>query len=109
MERSTGQEGDRAIVSGLYAVCIVRLVIYTGSIGGSMTKYKETKSRNSITKDFGGKVQVRVKIPANTCHRGESVEFHSLEKPPAWYCAKCGKVLLVETPVNEAFISDLER
>jgi hypothetical protein len=71
-----------------------------------MGTFKETKSRNSTTKDFGGKVEVRTKIPANTCHRGENVEYHSLEKPPVWKCAKCGKVLLVETTVNEAIITD---
>ena len=71
-----------------------------------MIKYRETKSRNSTTKNFGGKVEVRIKIPPNTCHRGENVEFHSLETPPAWYCAKCGKVLLVETVVNDALISE---
>jgi len=69
-------------------------------------KYKETKSRNSVTKDFGGKVEVRTEIPPNTCHPGENIEFHSLEKPPVWKCAKCGGVLLVEKPVNTAIISE---
>ena len=66
--------------------------------------YEEIKSRNSVTKNFGGRVEVKVKIPANTCHPGENVEFHSQEKPPTWKCAKCGKVLLIETPVNTATI-----
>jgi hypothetical protein len=68
------------------------------------TKYRETKSRNSVTKDFGGNVQVKVTIPANTCHPGANVAFHSLAKPPVWKCAQCGGVLLVETPVNTATI-----
>jgi hypothetical protein len=67
-------------------------------------KYKETKSRNSVTKDFGGTVQVKTKIPPNTCHPGENIEFRSMEKPPTWNCAKCGKVLLVEKPVNSATV-----
>ncbi|MGA2887402.1 MAG: hypothetical protein ABSE51_05070 [Terracidiphilus sp.] len=71
-----------------------------------MTKYRETKSRNSITKDFGGKVEVRTKIPKNTCHNGAEVQFHALERPPLWTCAKCGKALLVETSVNDALISE---
>lgn len=71
-----------------------------------MVTYREIKSRNSTTKDFGAKVQVRTKIPANTCHRGENIEFHSLETPPTWHCAKCGKVILVETPVNDAIIME---
>jgi hypothetical protein len=73
-----------------------------------LAKYRETKSRNSTTKNFGNKVEVRTKIPANTCHRGENVQFHSLDKPPFWSCAKCGKALLVETTVNEALISETE-
>jgi hypothetical protein len=67
-------------------------------------KYEERKSRNSVTKDFGGKVEVKTTIPANTCHPGENVEFHSLESPPTWKCAKCGGVLLVEKVVNRATI-----
>ena len=67
-------------------------------------RYRETKSRNSVTKDFGGHVQVKVKIPPNTCHPGENVQFRSLEKPPTWNCDKCGAVILVETPVNTATI-----
>jgi hypothetical protein len=70
-----------------------------------LARYRETKSRNSITEDYGGKVQVRTKVPQNTCHPGENVNFHSLNKPPIWTCAKCGGALLVETVVNEAFIS----
>ena len=73
-----------------------------------MTRYKETKSRHSVTKDFGGKVTVATKIPANTCHPRESVQFRSLDTPPTWNCAKCGKVIRVEKPVNEAFIQDFE-
>lgn len=69
-----------------------------------MAKYRETKSRHSVTKDYGGKVEGRTSIPPNTCHPREHVEFHALENPPAWYCAKCGKVLLVEKVVNDAFI-----
>ncbi len=69
-----------------------------------MKKYAEVKSRNSVTKDFGGKVEVKTTIPTNTCHPGENIEFHSLEVPPVWKCAKCGGVLLVETPVNTATI-----
>jgi len=49
-------------------------------------KYKETKSRHSVTKDFGGKVQVKTHIPRNTCHPGEPVQFRSQEKPPTWNC-----------------------
>lgn len=71
-----------------------------------MAEYRETKSRNSTTKDFGGKVEVRTRIPVNSCHRGENVQFHSMDKPPVWTCAKCGKILLVETKVNEALISE---
>ena len=67
-------------------------------------KYKETKSRNSTTRDFGGRVQVKTKIPPNTCHPNEGVSFHSLAHPPKWTCSKCGKVLLVETPVNSATV-----
>jgi hypothetical protein len=73
-----------------------------------MPKYRETKSRNSITKDYGGKVTVRTKLPANTCHPGTNVSFHSMNKPPIWTCAKCGKILLVETVVNEAVITDAD-
>jgi hypothetical protein len=68
-------------------------------------KYKEIKSRNSVTKDFGGRVEVKVKIPANTCHPKANVEFHSLAKPPVWKCAQCGGVLLVEKSVNTAIIT----
>jgi len=71
-----------------------------------LTEYRETKSRNSITKDFGDKVEVRTRIPVNTCHRGENVQFRSMDNPQVWTCAKCGKVLLVETKVNEALISE---
>lgn len=71
-----------------------------------MRKYKEIKSRNSVTKDFGGKVEVKVKIPANTCHPGQNVEFHSMDKPPKWTCAECGKVLLVEKVVNTASVTE---
>jgi hypothetical protein len=61
-------------------------------------KYKETKSRNSVTKDFGGKVQVKIKIPPNTRHPGQNVEFRSQEKPyPTWNCAKCGKASALST------------
>jgi hypothetical protein len=73
-----------------------------------LPKYKETKSRNSIAKDYGGKVQVRTTIPENTCHPGENVNYHTLENPRRWACAKCGSTLLVEKVVNEAFISDKE-
>jgi hypothetical protein len=69
-------------------------------------KYKETKSRNSVTKDFGGKVEVKTKIPPNTCHPGANIEFRSLATPPTWNCAQCGGVLLVEKPVNTAMISE---
>jgi hypothetical protein len=31
-------------------------------------RYKETESRNSVTRDFGGRREVRIKIPVNTCH-----------------------------------------
>jgi hypothetical protein len=72
-----------------------------------MTDYKETKSRNSITKDFGGRVEVGIKIPKNTCHPGEGASFHSLEKPPFWTCNKCGKKIFIETIVNEANIHEL--
>ncbi len=71
-----------------------------------MRKYKETKSRNSVAKDFGGKVEIRTRIPANTCHPGENVQYHTQKKPPVWTCAKCDKVILVETTVNEALISE---
>ena len=67
-------------------------------------RYKETKSRNSVTKDFGGKREVKIKIPPNTCHPGENVQFHSLDNPPKWTCAKCGGVLLVEKVVNSATV-----
>jgi hypothetical protein len=68
-------------------------------------KYKETKSRNSVTKDFGGRVQVKTKVPPNTCHPGESIQFRSQEKPyPTWNCAKCGNVLLIEKIVNTATV-----
>jgi|GEM_PF-1642441 hypothetical protein len=74
-----------------------------------MKKCKETKSRNSVTKDFGGRVQVRTKIPSNTCRPGQNVEFRTQEKPyPTWNCAKCGKVLLVEKTVNAAMVRDFE-
>lgn len=71
-----------------------------------MRRYKEIKSRNSLTKDFGRKVEVKTRIPVNTCHPGENVSFHSLDNPPKWTCAKCGKVLLTETPVNTAIIQE---
>jgi hypothetical protein len=71
-----------------------------------VTKYRETKSRNSRTKDFGGRVQVEITIPPNKCHPGENVSFHSLDKPPKWTCAKCGQTILVETVVNDAQISE---
>lgn len=71
-----------------------------------MPTYRETKSRNSVTKDYGGKVQVKIKIPKNTCHPGANVQFHSLAKPPVWKCDKCGKIILVETVVNDAIISE---
>jgi len=73
-----------------------------------MAKYKEIKSRHSVTKDFGERVTVGTTIPANTSHRGEAVQFRSLDKPPTWNCAKCGKVIRVEKPVNEAFIHEIE-
>jgi hypothetical protein len=69
-----------------------------------MAKYRETKSRNSIRKVAGNKVTVRTKIPANTCHPGVGVRYHAEGKPPTWYCQQCGKVILVETPVNNAVI-----
>jgi hypothetical protein len=72
-----------------------------------MKRYKETKSRNSITKDFGGQVEVKTTVPKNTCHPGENTQFRSLDVPPTWNCAKCGKVLRVEKAVNSATI--LER
>jgi len=56
-------------------------------------KYREIKSRNCVTKDFGRQVKVTVKIPANTCHPGVNVEFRSQEKPPTWNCEKCGSGL----------------
>jgi len=71
------------------------------------TKYREIKSRHSVTKDFGGEVQVNIDIPANTCHPGENVEFHSQEKPPTWKCAKYGGVLRVEKVVNTALITEV--
>lgn len=67
-------------------------------------KYREIKSRNSVTKITGRRVQVRTKIPPNTCHPGENIEFRSQAKPPTWNCAKCGKVLRTETPVNTATV-----
>jgi ribosomal protein L37AE/L43A len=74
----------------------------------TLPKYRETKSRNSTTKDYGGKVEVKITIPKNTCHPGENVQFHSQDKPPIWTCAKCGKTLLVETVVNDALISEID-
>jgi ribosomal protein S27AE len=71
-------------------------------------KYREIKSRNSVTKDFGRRVEVRTKPPKNTCHPGATIQFHSLDKPPKWTCGKCGGVLLVETPVNTAEITEME-
>jgi hypothetical protein len=71
-------------------------------------RYKETKSRHSVTKDFGGKVTVATRIPVNTCHPGESVQFRSLDIPPTWNCGKCGTVIRVEKPVNEALIHEVE-
>lgn len=71
-------------------------------------KYREIKSRNSVTKDFGGRVEVRTKLPANTCHPGENVQFRSLDRPPKWVCGKCGGVLRIETPVNTADITEME-
>jgi hypothetical protein len=73
-----------------------------------MASYKETKSRNSVTKDFGGRVTVKTKIPPNTCHPGENIEFRSLATPPTWNCAKCGKLILEETPVNQAYVSEVD-
>lgn len=70
-------------------------------------KYKEIKSRHSVTKDFGGTVQVKTKIPPNTCHPGEDIQFRSLEKPPTWNCAKCGGVLRVEKVVNTALVDEM--
>jgi hypothetical protein len=67
-------------------------------------KYREIKSRNSVTKDFGGLKQVKVEIPPNTCHPEANVQFRSLEQPPTWNCDQCGTVLLIETPVNTATI-----
>jgi hypothetical protein len=69
-----------------------------------MKRYTEIKSRNSVTKIDGNKVQVKVPIPANTCHPGENIEFRSLAQPPTWNCAKCGKLLRAEAPVNRAVI-----
>jgi hypothetical protein len=63
-------------------------------------RYKETKSRNSVKKDFGGKVEVRTKILPNACHPGEDINYNTLANPPVWTCAKCGGVLLVEEPVE---------
>ena len=70
-------------------------------------KYRETKSRHSVTKDFGGEVQVKSKIPVNTCHPDANVEFRSQEKPPTWNCAKCGGVLRRETVVNTAIVAEM--
>lgn len=67
-------------------------------------QYEERKSRNSVTKDFGAHVEVKTTIPPNHCHPGENVEYHSLEKPPVWKCAKCGGVLLAEKVVNRATV-----
>jgi len=72
-----------------------------------MRKYRETKSRHAVTKDFGGEVEVKTRIPANTCHPGENVQFLSLEKPPTWNCAKCGGVLRAETVVNTATVTEM--
>jgi hypothetical protein len=77
------------------------------SAGGKReVKYNETKSRNSVTKDFGGRREVKIKIPPNTCHPGANVQFHSQANPPKWTCEKCGGVLLVETVVNTAEITE---
>jgi hypothetical protein len=72
-----------------------------------MPTYREIKSRNSVTRDYGGRVEVETKIPPNTCHPREIIQWHSLAKPPIWTCA-CGKTLLVETVVNDAIISERE-
>jgi len=69
-------------------------------------KYKETKSRNSVTKDFGGRREVKIKIPASSCHPGANVQFHGLDNPPKWTCGECGGVLLVEKVVNTAEITE---
>jgi hypothetical protein len=75
--------------------------------GGKLEmKYKETKSRNSVTKDFGGIREVKTKIPENNCHPGANVQFHSLDNPPKWTSEKCGGVLLVEKVVNTAEITE---
>ena len=70
-------------------------------------KYRETKSRHSVKRNFGGRVQAKTKIPVNTCHPGEDIEFRSQEKPPTWNCAKCGGVLRVETVVNTAVVTEM--
>jgi hypothetical protein len=69
-------------------------------------KYKETKSRGSTTKDFGGRREVKITIPTNTCHPKANVQFHSLDNPPKWTCAECGGVILVEKVVNTAHITE---
>lgn len=70
-------------------------------------KYREIKSRHSVTKDFGGKVEVKVDIPPNSCHPGDPVQFRSQHTPPTWNCEKCGGVLRVESVVNTALITEL--
>jgi hypothetical protein len=77
------------------------------SMGADMRRYWETKSRKSVTKDFGGAMQVEVVIPANTCHPGATVQFHSLANPPVWKCEKCGGVIREEKLVNAAEITEL--
>lgn len=43
------------------------------------------------------KVTHKVKVPVNTCHPGENVEFRTQAKPyPTWNCAKCGNLISVE-------------
>ena len=72
-----------------------------------MTQYREIKSRHSVTKDFGSRITVQTKIPQNTCHPGETIQFRSQDRPPTWNCGKCGKVLRVEKTVNEAVIHEI--
>jgi hypothetical protein len=72
-----------------------------------MRRYKEIKSRNSVTRITGNRVEVKIKLPPNTCHPNENRNFHSLGNPPFWTCAKCGGVLLIEKPVNTALITEV--
>jgi hypothetical protein len=60
--------------------------------------YREIKSRNSMAKDFGGRVQVNTNIATHTCHPHADVVFHRLATPPTWHRAECDGVLLIERP-----------